>query len=91
MNGRTMRTTLRLDDDVADFVKEQSRAQNKSFEQVVNETLRLSMAQSAKPVDTREFLVKPCNSGLAEGIDTVRLNQVLDDLDVEEFLAEDGE
>lgn len=86
-----MRTTLRLDDDVADFVEEQSRAQNKSFEQVVNETLRLSMAQSAKPVEAHEFRVRPNNSGLVEGIDTVRLNQVLDDLDVEEFLAKDGE
>ena len=86
-----MRATLRLDDDVADFVEAQSRAQNKSFEQVVNETLRLSMAQSSKSVDTREFRVRPNNSGLVEGIDTVRLNQVLDDLDVEEFLAKDGE
>ena len=86
-----MRTTLRLDDDVADFVEEQSRAQNKSFEQVVNETLRLGMAQSAKPVDTREFRVKPNSSGFVESIDSVRLNQVLDDLDVEEFLARDGE
>ena len=86
-----MRTTLRLDDDVADFVEEQSRAQNKSFEQIVNETLRLSMAQSAEPAEAHEFRVRPNNSGLVEGIDTVRLNQALDDLDVEEFLAKDGE
>ena len=33
------------------------------------------------------FRVKPNNSGLVEGIDPIRLNQLLDDLDVEEFLA----
>ena len=34
-----MRTELTLDDDVAAFVEEQSRVQNKPLEQVVNETL----------------------------------------------------
>ena len=85
-----MRTKLTLDDDVAAFVEEQSRVQNKPLEQVVNETLRLSMTQSTKPADTHGFRVKPNDSGFVEGIDTVRLNQVLDVLDVEEFLAKGG-
>ena len=80
-----MRTELTLDDDVAAFVEEQSRVQNKPLDQVVNETLRLGMTQSTKPADTQEFRVKPNEGGFVEGIDTVRLNQVLDDLDVEEF------
>ena len=86
-----MRTTLTLDDDVADFVEEKSRAQNKSLDQVVNETLRLGMGQTTKSDGTHEFRVKPNNSGFVEGVDTVRLNQVLDDLEVEEFLAENGQ
>ena len=86
-----MRTTLTLDDDVAAFVEEQSHVQNKPVEQMVNETLRLGITQSTKPVDTHEFHVKPNNSGFVEGIDTVRLNKVLGDLDVEEFLAKDGQ
>ncbi len=85
-----MRIELTLGDDVADFVEEQSRVQNKSVEQVINETLRLGMTIAAKPADTQEFRVKPNEGGFVEGIDTVRLNQVLDDLDVEEFLAKDG-
>ena len=32
-----MRTTLTLDEDVADFLKEQSRLQDKPFKQVVHE------------------------------------------------------
>ena len=85
-----MRIELTLDDDVADFVEEQSRVQNKSAEQVVNETLRLGMTIAARPAGTHEFRVRPNHSGLVEGVDTVRLNQVLDDIDVEEFLAKDG-
>lgn len=86
-----MKTTLTLDDDVADFIEEKSRAQNKSLDQVVNETLRLGMGRTAESIDTHEFRVKSNNSGFVEGVDTVRLNQVLDDMDVEEFLAKDGQ
>ena len=49
------------------------------------------MGQTAESVDTHEFRVKSNNSGFVEGVDTVRLNQVLDDMDVEEFLAKDGQ
>ena len=44
-----MRIELTLDDDVADFVEEQSRNQNKLAEQVIHETLRFGMAQSRTP------------------------------------------
>ena len=37
------------------------------------------------------FRVKPNNSGFVEGIDTVRLNQVLADFDTEEFLSRQSE
>ena len=36
---RTMRTTLTLDEDVADFLRAQSRLHDKPFKQVVNEVL----------------------------------------------------
>ena len=85
-----MRIELTMDDDVADFVEEQSRVQNKPVAQVVNETLRLGMTIAAKSADSHEFRLRPNHSGFMEGIDTVRLNQVLDDLDVEEFLAKAG-
>ena len=35
----------------------------------------------------KEFTVKPNNSGFVEGVEQVRLNQLLADLDTEEFLA----
>ena len=54
----------------------------------------LGYGQYADELDTSDnsnskppFRVRPNNSGFVEGIDPVRLNQLLDDLDVEEFLA----
>ena len=37
------------------------------------------------------FRVKPNHSGFVEGIDTVRLNQLLADFDTEEFLSRQSE
>lgn len=83
-----MRTTLTLDDDVADFVREQSRVQNKSLKQVVNETLRLGMTQDSRPADVPMFQVTPNRSGFVEGIDTAHLNRLNDEIEVLDFLAE---
>ena len=85
-----MKTTLILDDDIADFLQEQSRLQDKPLEKVANETLRLGIARTperahaaAKP----PFRVNPNNSGLADGVDPLHLNRLLDDLAIEDYLA----
>ena len=85
-----MRIELTLDDDIADFVEEQSRNQNKSAEQVIHETLRFGMAQSRIPAATQKFRVRPNQSGFVEGIDPTRLSHLDDDLEDEKFLAKDG-
>lgn len=82
-----MRTTLNLDDDIAAILQEQSRAQNKPLQQVVNETLRAGITQTTKPAHKPPFGVKPNNSGFVEGVEQVRLNQLLEELDIEEHLA----
>ena len=79
---------MTLDDDVADFVREQSRAQDKPLKQVVNEMLRLGMTQASKAVDAPVFRVTPNHSGFVEGIDTAHLNRLNDELEVRDFLAE---
>ena len=89
-----MKTTLILDDDIAAFLQEQSRLQDMPLEQVVNETLRLGITLTQKLAEDAAkppFRVKPNNSGFVEGIDTVRLNQLLDDFDTEEFLSRQSE
>ena len=85
-----MRIELTLDDDVADFVGEQSRNHNKSVEQVVNETLRLGMTIAAKPAGKHGFRVWPNHSSFVECIDTTRLNHLDDNWEDERILAKDG-
>ncbi len=83
-----MRTTLTLDDDVADFLKDQSRLHNKPFKQVVNEVLRRGMTSSSKSPEPLPFKIVPNRSGLAPGIDPHKLNQLNDQLDAEDFAEE---
>ena len=79
-----MRTTLTLDDDIADYLREQARLLDKPFKQVVNDTLRRGMSPVVVAT-AREFRLIPNRSGLAPGIDPLKLNQLNDQLEAEEF------
>ena len=83
-----MRTTLTLDDDVADFLKEQSRFHNKPFKQVVNEVLRRGMAPNLKKSAPPKFKIIPNRSKLFPGVDPRKLNQLNDQLEAEDFVRE---
>ena len=85
-----MRTTLTLDDDVADFLKEQSRLHDRPFRQVGNETLRRGMTPGSPQPERPRFRIAPNRSGLAPGVDPRRLNQLNDELEAEDFAAESG-
>ena len=93
-----MKTTLTLDDDVADFLKERSRLQDKPFERVVNETLRRVMETPAPPqpaagdrADAKlpPFKVVPNHSGFAPGVDPLRLKDVLADMDIADYFRKE--
>jgi len=83
-----MRTTLTLDNDVADFLKDQSRLHNKPFKQVVNEVLRRGMTASSKSSEPVPFKIVPNRSKLVPGIDPQKLNQLNDQLEAEDFAGE---
>ena len=80
-----MRTTLTLDDDIADFLKRQARLLNKPFKKVVNETLRRGMPPAIGERPRPEYRITPNRSGLAPGIDPLKLNQLNDQLEAEDF------
>ena len=83
-----------LDDDVATALKERARRLARPFKQVVNDTLRRGLSDSheehedAPPSDGERpvFVVKPICSGFQPGIDPLKLNQLNDELETEEFL-----
>lgn len=83
-----MRTTLTLDPDVSEFLKEESKLLGKPFKQVVNDAIRRGMTPD-KPLRGRpKFRISPNPSKLAPGIDPLRLNQLNDELEVEDFSSE---
>ncbi len=79
-----MRTTLTLDDDVADALKEHARQFDLPFKQVVNDTLRRGLSPASAKAQT-PYRVKPNHSGLRHGVDILRLNQLSDELQVDHF------
>ena len=89
-----MKTTLILDDDVAAFLREQAELHDKSFRQVVNETLRRSMPPAdggdvpAGAPPRQPYRVPTFSSGYAPGIDPrdpKAFKNLLDQLDIEHF------
>lgn len=85
-----MRTTLTLDDDVADALKELARRFELTFKQVVNDTLRRGLSPVSDEPRT-PYQVKPHRSGLRSGVDMLRLNQLSDELQSDDFLNQDDQ
>ena len=84
-----MRTTLTLDDDVADALKERARLLEQPFKQVVNEILRKGLGPE-RATPSEPFRVQPLNCGLQPGVDPLRLNQLNDELEAEAFLQKEA-
>jgi hypothetical protein len=80
-----MRTTLTLDEDVAKRLDQEVKRRGESFKSVVNQALRSGLALSGKPRRLPPFKVKPRPLGLKPGIDPDKLNQLVDELEVEAY------
>lgn len=81
-----MRTTLTLDDDLAAELNRTARHSGKSFKEVVNATIRRGLSAGDRP-DSKvcpPFVVTPEACGFMAGIDPLRLNQWLDQQDLED-------
>ena len=82
-----MRTTLTLDDDLAAELNRTARLSGRSFKEVVNAVIRQGLSAGDHPpeAEDRPFVVQPQSCGLLPGIDESRLNQLLDQLEGEQF------
>jgi hypothetical protein len=79
-----MRTTIALDDDIAEKLQDIAHKRRESFRQVVNETLRRGLsAQVPRPARTKLFKADTFESPFRAGVDPLRLNQLVDDLEVQ--------
>jgi hypothetical protein len=83
-----MRTTLTLDDDVANQLRRRMRGERGGFKRVVNETLRRGLAAGDKPLPaTKPFVVQARSCGFLPGIDHLKLNQLLDEEETAGFVG----
>jgi hypothetical protein len=81
-----MRTTLTLDDDIAGILQRRSRELGSSFKDVVNSVLRKGLATDLKREQRPKVVVRPHDFGSMHGVDMDRLNQLVDELEVEDYL-----
>lgn len=83
-----MRTTLTLDDDLAGILQEKARQQGHSFKTVINELIRAGLAATGHRSAGRPRVhLRPKDLGqLKPGYDPDKMNQLIDELEVEEYL-----
>jgi hypothetical protein len=81
-----MRTTLTLDPDVVQLLKEEEHRQRKSFKEVVNDAIRRGLASQGRPSSRRPYRVRPHRTALRSGIDIAGFNRLVDELDDEATL-----
>ncbi len=79
-----MRTTVTLDPDVAEYIREACHKKQKSFKRVLNDALRESLKPTAQH---KPELKAPRSMGIAPGVDPRKLSELADDLEAEAFLA----
>jgi hypothetical protein len=85
-----MRTTLTLDDDVAEKLKQLAEKRKLPFRRVLNDLLRRALAGQTSRPKAAPFEIQTFCSPLRPGIDPLKLNQLLDDLDVEDARSKLG-
>jgi hypothetical protein len=81
-----MRTTLTIDDDLAVLLQKKAVIQGHSFKEVVNDVIRAGIASSSDVMPQRKpviIVTRPL--GLKPGYDPNKLNQLVDELETEEF------
>jgi len=79
-----MRTTLTLDEDVSQRVKELAAKNKKPFRVVINDALRKGLDQMEKPLKRHPYRTHPHKMGLREGYSLDNIQELLADVEGEE-------
>jgi hypothetical protein len=81
-----VRTTLTLDDDLAAKLKDFAHRKRLSFKDALNFILRRGLtAQDAGRRAAKPFRVDTFRSPLRAGVDPIKLNQLADELETQDF------
>ena len=79
-----MRTSLTIEPDVEQILRREMRRTGKSMKAVVNDALRVGLGMRGEPPRPRRFKVQPHAFAFKPGIALDRLNQLVDELEVDE-------
>ena len=84
-----MRTTVTLEPDVASRLKRYARRKRTSLESALNALLHRALgAQKPGTSLRRRFVVEPHSGGFKPGLDPGKLDQLVDQLETEDFIRE---
>jgi hypothetical protein len=81
-----MRTTLTIEEDVARQIRKRMAEKKLPLKQVVNDALRAGLKKTSKQERVPPFRVEPYPMEFQPGINPDKLNQLVDELEVEDFL-----
>jgi len=76
-----VRTTVTLDQDVAERLKAEVRRSGRSFKAIVNEILRLGLTRRRERKPPSSFTVQARPLGLRPGLDYDRTNELVEHLE----------
>jgi predicted DNA-binding ribbon-helix-helix protein len=80
---RVVRTTITLDDDLAEKLKQLSEKRKLPFRRVLNEMLRRGLTGQTAQKRPAPFKIETFSSALRSGVDPLKLNQLIDDLEAD--------
>lgn len=75
-----MRTTVSLDDDIANLLNQEIRRSGVSFKEAVNHYLRLGLTAAKQPA-RKKFVVKPLAMGLPPGLSYDNVEELIEALE----------
>lgn len=78
-----MRTTIAIDDDLLEKLRQEAAKHRKPLRKIVNEMLRRGLSgQLARSSSREPYRVEAFDSAFRPGVDPLHLNQALDDLEI---------
>lgn len=80
-----MRITLTVDPDVEQLLQREMRRTNRSMKAVVNDALRVGLGIRSTSPRVPPFKVEPHAFGFRPGADSDGLNQLVDEMEADEF------
>lgn len=81
-----MRTTVTLDPDVEQLLRDAMQRYRQSFKEVLNQAIRRGLSTDTAGGEEAPFVVLARPMGLQAGVDVARLNQLADELEAESFV-----